>query len=109
MGAEGASFYAVGAVAVLVAAISKGGFGSGAAFAGAVILALVTPPDRALAKQRLLAEAGLVVREVRRDFCAYEGAESIGSRSDLWVLRVTPQTRAPAIPEGALYTRRAPQ
>ncbi|GEM_PF-1374404 len=66
-------------------------------------------PDRALAKQRLLAEAGLVVREVRRDFCAYEGAESIGSRSDLWVLRVTPQTRAPAIPEGALYTRRAPQ
>ncbi len=49
MGAEGASFYAVGAVAVLVAAISKGGFGSGAAFAGAVILALVTPPDRALA------------------------------------------------------------
>ena len=35
--------------AVLVAGISKGGFGSGAAFAGAVILALVTEPQTALA------------------------------------------------------------
>ncbi len=49
MEAGGASFYAVAAVAVFVAAVSKGGFGSGAAFAGAVILALVVPPDRALA------------------------------------------------------------
>ena len=66
-------------------------------------------PDRALAKQRLLAEAGLVIREVRRDFAEYEGAESIGSRSDLWVLRKTPQTRAPQVTAGELYTRRRPQ
>ena len=66
-------------------------------------------PDRALAKQRLLADAGLVVREVRRDFCEYDGAESIGSRSDLWVLRSNPQTSAPRLPKGALYTRREPR
>lgn len=67
-------------------------------------------PDRALAKQRLLAECGLVVREVRRDFTEYEGAESIGARSDLWVLRVTPQTRVPSIgADGELYTRRKPK
>jgi len=34
--------------AVLLAGISKGGFGSGAAFAGASILALVVPPGQAL-------------------------------------------------------------
>jgi predicted methyltransferase len=66
-------------------------------------------PDRALAKQRLLAECGLVIREVRRDFTEYEGAESIGARSDLWVLRITPQTRVPRIADGELYTRRKPK
>ncbi|MBO6933522.1 MAG: bis-aminopropyl spermidine synthase family protein [Deltaproteobacteria bacterium] len=67
-------------------------------------------PDRALAKQRLLAECGLVIREVRRDFSEYDGAESIGSRSDLWVLRTTPQTKAPTLgPGGELYTRRKPK
>lgn len=67
-------------------------------------------PDRTLAKQRLLAECGLVVREVRRDFTEYDGAESIGSRSDLWVLRTAPQTKAPVIgPGGELYTRRKPK
>ena len=35
--------------AVLIAGMSKGGFGSGAAFAGAVILALVVEPQTALA------------------------------------------------------------
>ncbi len=67
-------------------------------------------PDRALAKQRLLAECGLVVREVRRDFTEYDGAESIGARSDLWVLHTTPQTRVPRIgADGELYTRRKPK
>ncbi len=67
-------------------------------------------PDRTLAKQRLLAECGLVVCEVRRDFTEYDGAESIGSRSDLWVLRTAPQTKAPSIgPGGELYTRRKPK
>ncbi|HAW47575.1 MAG TPA: hypothetical protein DCX34_10100 [Roseovarius sp.] len=39
---------AVGAVAALFAGVPKGGFGSGAAFAGATILALVIPPGMAL-------------------------------------------------------------
>ncbi|QFU07852.1 Sulfite exporter TauE/SafE [Rhodobacteraceae bacterium THAF1] len=41
--------YAAAIPAVLVAGISKGGFGSGAAFAGAVILALAVEPPVALA------------------------------------------------------------
>lgn len=40
--------YALGAFAVLFAGVSKGGFGSGAAFASAAILALVMPPALAL-------------------------------------------------------------
>jgi uncharacterized membrane protein YfcA len=40
--------YAIGAFAALFAGVSKGGFGSGAAFASAAILALVLPPGLAL-------------------------------------------------------------
>jgi len=40
--------FATGAIAALFAGVSKGGFGSGAAFAGAAILALVVPPGMAL-------------------------------------------------------------
>jgi uncharacterized membrane protein YfcA len=40
--------FAAGAFAALFAGVSKGGFGSGAAFAGAAILALVVPPGMAL-------------------------------------------------------------
>ena len=40
--------YAVAIPAVLFAGISKGGFGSGAAFASAALLALVMPPGQAL-------------------------------------------------------------
>lgn len=40
--------YAIGAFAAVFAGISKGGFGSGAAFASAAILALVMPPGMAL-------------------------------------------------------------
>lgn len=43
-----AGFFAVAAPAVLFAGISKGGFGSGAAFASAAILALVLEPGQAL-------------------------------------------------------------
>lgn len=46
---EGAPFWFAAVAAVMVAGISKGGFGSGAAFAGAVILALVVEPQQALA------------------------------------------------------------
>ncbi len=42
------SFFAIAAPAVIFAGISKGGFGSGAAFASASILALVLPPGQAL-------------------------------------------------------------
>lgn len=44
-----APFFLAAVSAVLVAGISKGGFGSGASFAGAVILALVMEPQTALA------------------------------------------------------------
>jgi uncharacterized membrane protein YfcA len=40
--------FAAGVFAALFAGISKGGFGSGAAFAGAAILAIVAPPGVAL-------------------------------------------------------------
>lgn len=39
---------AVGVLAALLAGVSKGGFGSGASFAGAAILALFVPPGMAL-------------------------------------------------------------
>ncbi|WP_296766257.1 sulfite exporter TauE/SafE family protein [Sediminimonas sp.] len=42
------AFFAVAAPAVVFAGVSKGGFGSGAAFAAASILALVVPPGQAL-------------------------------------------------------------
>ena len=42
------NFFLIAAPAVIFAGISKGGFGSGAAFAGASILALVVPPGLAL-------------------------------------------------------------
>ena len=44
-----AVFFATAIPAVLLAGISKGGFGSGAAFAATPILALVIPPGQALA------------------------------------------------------------
>ncbi|MEN8892361.1 sulfite exporter TauE/SafE family protein [Planktotalea arctica] len=43
------SFFAIAVPAVIFAGISKGGFGSGAAFASASILALVMTPGQALA------------------------------------------------------------
>ena len=42
------AFFAVAAPAVLFAGVSKGGFGSGAAFASATILALIIEPGAAL-------------------------------------------------------------
>ena len=43
------AFYALAVPAVLFAGISKGGFGSGAAFAATPLLAVVLPPELALA------------------------------------------------------------
>lgn len=67
--------------------------------------------ERGLQKQRVLAEAGLLVEAVFEDFNEYDGAEAIGSRSALWRCRVTPETR-PLIRgqvEGPLYTSRPPR
>lgn len=62
--------------------------------------------ERGLAKQRLLADLGVLVEEVLPDFNAYDGAESIGARGALWITRRTPQTRPLPLDEDApLYTR----
>jgi len=66
--------------------------------------------ERGLQKQRVLADAGLLVEAVFEDFNEYVGAEAIGSRSALWRCRVTPETR-PLVRgevEGPLYTSRRP-
>ena len=63
--------------------------------------------ERGLQKQRVISELGLFVEEVIPDFNQYDGAESIGASSALWVARRTPQTRAvvEGREEGELYTR----
>lgn len=64
--------------------------------------------ERGLQKQRVLAEAGLVVEAVFEDFNVYEGAEAIGSRSSLWRCSMTPESR-PVVKgavDGPLYTSR---
>lgn len=68
-------------------------------------------PERGLAKQRALLEAGLCIEEALPEFTEYEGAESIGSRSTLFVCARTPETRSLAggRVSGELYTRRAPK
>lgn len=48
MAGFGWDVYAIGIFAALFAGVSKGGFGSGAAFAGSSILALFVPPGMAL-------------------------------------------------------------
>lgn len=66
--------------------------------------------ERGLQKQRVLADAGLLVESVIEDFNRYDGAVSIGARSALWRCRVTPETR-PLLRggvEGPLYSSRSP-
>ncbi len=66
--------------------------------------------ERGLQKQRVLADAGLLVEAVFEDFNEYRGAESIGSRSALWRCRITPEARPLVRGEvgGPLYTSRQP-
>ena len=67
--------------------------------------------ERGLEKQRILAEAGLLLEAALPDFNRYEGAEAIGSRSALYVARRTPRSR-PLVTgrvDGELYTRRPPR
>lgn len=47
--------------------------------------------ERGLKIQQVLTSLGLVIREKVRDFNRYYGAESIGSKSDLFVLQPTPK------------------
>lgn len=61
--------------------------------------------ERIWQKQALIHEAGLVVREMKPDFCEYEGANSIGSRSDLWIVEKSPKTKLIELPDGQEYTR----
>ncbi|WP_409345115.1 bis-aminopropyl spermidine synthase family protein [Paenibacillus sp. MBLB4367] len=63
-------------------------------------------PDFSLAMQREFVRMGLVAKEVIPQFNAYEGAEMIGNRSQMIILRTTERT-APDIAgefEDALYT-----
>ncbi|MBC7173914.1 MAG: bis-aminopropyl spermidine synthase family protein, partial [Polyangiaceae bacterium] len=68
-------------------------------------------PERGLAKQRALLEAGLCIEEALEGFTEYEGAESIGSRSTLFVCSRTEESRSLVRGrlEGELYTRRKPK
>lgn len=62
--------------------------------------------ERGLAKQRALADAGLLIEEVVPDFNVYDGAESIGARSALWICARTPKTKELEVdPSASLYTR----
>jgi len=47
--------------------------------------------ERGLKVQQVLTSLGLVIQEKIRDFNRYYGAESIGSKSDLFVLQPTPK------------------
>ena len=63
--------------------------------------------ERGLAKQRLIMESQFYVEAVKEQFHAYDGAESIGSRSDLWILRKVAQTKRAgkdSYDERALYS-----
>lgn len=47
--------------------------------------------ERGLKVQKIITSLGLVIQEKVRDFNHYHGAESIGSKSDLFVLQPTPK------------------
>lgn len=49
--------------------------------------------ERYVPIQRALSEAGLMIRYVLDGFTRYDGAESVGSSSNLYICEVTPRTR----------------
>lgn len=67
--------------------------------------------ERGLEKQRALLEAGYFIEEIVPDLVRYEGAESIGASSALYICRRTPRVKSidPSRREGDLYSRRAPR
>lgn len=69
-------------------------------------------PERGLEKERMLLDAGLLIEAVVPAFTAYDGAESIGAKSALFVCARTPQSRSLVTgrdTRDALYTRRSPK
>ena len=66
--------------------------------------------ERGLSKQKILTDAGLYVERVIEDFNRYDGAESIGSTSALWITRMTPKSKSLVQGEfeGELYSARPP-
>lgn len=63
-------------------------------------------PERALAVQKKILEHGVVIEELLPDFNEYLAAKTIGDRSDLYILRLTPRTK-PLIRgeyQGKIYT-----
>jgi len=62
--------------------------------------------ERAIRIQQIITNLGLVIRTKINDFNSYYGAESIGSRSSLYVCETTPMTK-PLIKgrfDGSIYT-----
>lgn len=49
--------------------------------------------ERGLEAQKIISQSGLLIEERLKDFNLYQGAESIGSRSSLYVLKKTPKTK----------------
>lgn len=49
--------------------------------------------ERGLEAQRILTQSGLLIEEKFKDFNFYLGAELIGSRSSLYILKTTPKTK----------------
>ena len=62
--------------------------------------------ERGLKVQQIITSLGLVIQEKTRDFNRYHGAESIGSKGDLFVLQPTPKVniRRLDIARGQFYT-----
>jgi predicted methyltransferase len=49
--------------------------------------------ERGLEAQRIISQAGILIEEKLPGFNVYYGAQSIGSRSSLYILKMTPKTK----------------
>jgi predicted methyltransferase len=49
--------------------------------------------ERGLEAQKIISQLGLLIEEKLQAFNRYQGAESIGSRSSLYILKTTPKTK----------------
>jgi predicted methyltransferase len=60
--------------------------------------------ERELEIQKCILEKNLLIKEKKYQFCRYNGAESIGSRSSLYLLDWTNQTKVTVVATGKFYT-----